>query len=123
MYKCLGCDKAIPWDGKCLLSYTCSCGATIFYNEDTQALAPPFSLIRSLQAGTALPHLNDLVGESSHTSPPKEQIISELRSKGFIWMEECEQCKNDGTLKRKQDREAHLATLEAESIIRRQNQC
>lgn len=123
MYKCLGCDKSNPWDGKGAFAYTCPCGAAIFYEEDTQALALPFSLIRSLQAGTALPHLNDLVGESSHTSPFKEQIVSDLRSKGFIRMEECEQCKNDGTLKRKQDREAYLATLEAESILRRHNQC
>ena len=122
MYKCLGCDKSIPWDGSSMFSYTCPCGATVFYNEETDAMSMPMSVVIGLRQGRASPHLADLVGESNHTSPIKEQLIKELQASGFIWMEECEQCKRDGTLKRRQGREAHLATLEAEAIIRGQEQ-
>jgi len=31
--KCIGCDTQIPWDGAGIFSYTCLCGATIFYDE------------------------------------------------------------------------------------------
>ena len=34
----------------------------------------------------------------------KTQVISELRDKGSIWMRECEQCKADGTLERRDAR-------------------
>jgi len=117
-YKCVGCDKTTGWDGIGAFSYTCLCGATILYNDETGNLAPTYSFVRNPQAGIPLPHLNDLVGESTHTSSTKEQLIKELRDRGYIWMEECEQCQRDGTLKRKQEREKHLATVEAEAIIR-----
>ena len=48
----------------------------------------------------ALPHLNDLVGESNYTSDRKTDVVRVLRDKGFIWMKECEQCKKNGTLAR-----------------------
>ena len=118
-YKCIGCDGNISWDGKGLFSYTCPCGSHAFYNEETKHLSLPFSFVRGLQLKAPLPHLNYLVGESNHTSPIKEQLIKELREKGSIWMEECEQCKGDGTLKRKQEREKYLAIMEAEAIMRR----
>lgn len=120
MYRCVGCDKSIPWNGKSAFSYTCPCGAAIFYDGETGGLTVPGSVAIGIGRGQTTPHLNDLVGESTHTSPIKEQVISELQSKGFIWMEECEQCKQDGTLKRKQEREVYLTHKEAESIIRRQ---
>lgn len=120
-YKCIGCDSKIRWDGTGAFSYTCPCGATIFYNEENGSLAPTFSFVRNLQIGISLPHLNDLVGESTYSSPIKEELIEELRRKGYIWMEECEQCQKDGTLRRKQERENYLVMMEAESIIRRQS--
>lgn len=119
-FKCLGCDRYIGWDGTGAFSYTCRCGATIFYNDETGAMAFPLSMLRNMSEGTPLPHLNDLVGEANHISPLtlKESVIKELRSKGFIWMEECEQCRKDGTLARKQERERYLAVREAEKIVR-----
>lgn len=118
--KCIGCDANIGWDGKGLWSYTCPCGSRIFYNEDTGQLALPASLILNLASENPgpLPHLDDLVGESQHTSPLKERLIAELRQKGFIWMNECEQCKKDGTLQKRLDRETYLALMEVERIIR-----
>jgi hypothetical protein len=118
-YKCIGCDREIGWDGKALFSYTCPCGATTFYNEEGGMVAPTYSLARNLQLGVPLPHLNNIVGESTYTSTIKEKFIEELRKKGFIWMEECEECQKDGTLRRKQEREKHRAVIEAEAIIRR----
>ncbi|TET10081.1 hypothetical protein E3J84_04465 [Candidatus Aerophobetes bacterium] len=116
--KCIGCNREIGWDGKGLFSYTCLCGSTIFYDETTGHLALPYSLIRTLSQARSLPHLDDLVGESNHTSPFKEMLIAELREKGFIWMRECEQCQKDGALERKLKREEADAVLEAEMIIR-----
>lgn len=118
MYKCIGCDSQIAWDGTGLFSYTCSCGATIFYDEETKGLSLPGSVAIGIIKGRNLPHLGNLVGESNYTSPVKERVISELREKGFVWMEECKQCQKDGTLERKQDREKHLAVMEAERITR-----
>lgn len=117
MYKCIGCDNLVSWDGKSTFCYTCGCGATIFYNEEDKHVALPASLIIGMSGGQTLPHLGDLVGESSHTSPIKEKLIAELREKGFVWMHECEQCKKDGTLKRKQERDTHFILMEAERII------
>ena len=118
MFKCIGCDAQIPWDGTGLFCYTCPCGATVFYNEEIGKITVPASAAIALGRGRSLPHLGYLVGESGYTSPIKEKLIAELREKGFIWMEECEQCQRDGTLKRKQEREKHLALMEAERIIR-----
>lgn len=117
-FKCIGCDRDIGWDGQGMFSYTCVCGSRIFYQVETQSIVLPASLIISLKLGRSTPHLGDLVGESDFTSPLKERLIEELRSKGFVWMEECEQCKKDGTLARKQEREKHLAVREAEKIMR-----
>ena len=105
-FKCIGCDRDIGWDGKGTFSYTCPCGALIFYEVETGKLALPTSFILNAAAGRPLPHLNDLLGESDYTSPLKERVIQELRSRGYIWMEECEQCKKDGTLAKKKERES-----------------
>jgi len=120
-FKCIGCDRDIGWDGEGMFSYTCPCGATIFYAEGGR-MAYPFSLIRNLQRNRPLPHLDDLVGESDHSSPIKERMIKELREKGFIWMKECDQCLKDGTHQHKLERENYLAIKEAESILRRDNE-
>ena len=120
-FKCLGCDRDIGWDGKGMFSYTCVCGSRIFYQMEGKYLAFPSSLILSITAHRQVPHLNYLIGESDFTSPLKEKLIKELRSKGSIWMEECDQCKKDGTLRRKQEREKHLALREAEAIVRQEN--
>jgi len=117
-FKCIGCDRDIGWDGEGTLSYTCVCGSRIFYQAETLGFVFPASLMLNIAAGRTTPHLGDIVGESDFTSPLKESLIEELRSKGFTWMEECDQCKKDGTLQRKQEREKYLATREAEAIIR-----
>lgn len=119
MSLCIGCDRYIGWEGKGLFSYTCPCGATILYDDETGKLAFPASMMLNLAKGISLPHLDDLVGESDFTSPLKEQLIEELRQKGFIWMRECEQCQKDGTLERKLKREEALAVFEAEMIVKR----
>jgi len=116
-FKCIGCDRDIGWDGKGTFSATCRCGARIMYHAETLSFALPASLIMSLAGVKRLPHLNDLVGESNFTSRLKEALIEELRNRGFIWMEECDQCKRDGTLKRRQEREKRLAVQEAETIL------
>ena len=105
MFKCIGCDSSINWDGEILFSYTCPCGATIFYREgDEGRISLPASVALGISKGRALPHLEDLVGESEHSSPYKEAMINELVSRGFTWMKDCEQCAKDGTLKRYEDR-------------------
>lgn len=116
-YKCVGCDRDIGWDGKGTLCLTCVCGSHTFYGGDG-TLVLPHSLISALYYGSMIPHLDYLVGESDHTSPIKERLITELREKGAVWMEECEQCQKDGTLARRQEREKHLALREAEQIVR-----
>lgn len=120
-FKCLGCDCDIGWDGSGLFSFTCPCGSRVLYDSETLRIALPSSLVLSLATHRATPHLNYIVGESDSTSPLKERFIEELRRRGFIWMEECEQCKKDGTLARKQEREKYLAVKEAEAIVRREN--
>ncbi len=116
MFRCIGCDAQISWDGTGMFSYTCSCGATVFRNEETGQITMPGSVAIGISEGRTTPHLGDLVGESNYTSPIKERLVAELREKGFTWMEECEQCQKDGTLKRKQEREKHLALIEAEHL-------
>ncbi len=101
MYKCVGCDAQIPWDGKSMFSYTCGCGSTMFYDEETGHLSMPCSVALNIGGGgKALPHLNDLVGQSDYSSARKTDVIRTLREQGFIWMNECEQCKKSGTLAR-----------------------
>ena len=117
-FQCLGCGRDIAWDGVGTFSYTCTCGARVFYETETRKLALPASFILNAAVGPRLPHLNGLVGESDYTSPVKEQLIKDLRAKGYIWMEECGQCKKDGTLQKKLEREKHLALREAERILR-----
>jgi len=119
-FKCIGCDREIPWDGEGMFSYTCVCGSRIFYRVETESIAMPAPLVLSLAAGRPRAHFDDLVGESDFTSPLKERLIEELRSRGVTWMEECDQCKKDGTLKRRQEREKYLALREAEAITRRE---
>ena len=107
MYKCVGCNAQIPWDGETLFSYTCGCGSTMFYDEEDGTLSMPCTVARRIIiGGEMLPHLDDLVGESDYVSPKKTEIISMLREKGFIWMRECEQCKKDGTLAKREARKA-----------------
>lgn len=118
MYTCVGCNSPIPWDGTGLFSYTCRCGATIFWNEETGQVALSASVIIGISKGQTLPHLDDLVGNSNFTSPKKTGVSNELAQKGFIWMRECEQCRTDGTLARRQAQEKYLIMQEAERIIK-----
>ena len=116
-YKCVGCDRIIPWDGEGTFSYTCACGCRIFYDEKLGGVAVPTSLPISLIMNIQPPHLDGLIGNSNHTSLIKEGLIIALKERGCIWMSDCELCRSDGTLKWHQDREAHLAVLEAERIV------
>ncbi len=124
MYKCAGCDSIIPWDGKGSFCYTCQCGATLFYEVETLNPVMPASLIRAINALHELgiepksPHIDYYLGDSNYTSVLKDLFIKVLLEMGFIWMKDCEQCKRDGTLERKLEREKHLAVVEAELILR-----
>jgi len=109
VYLCVGCDGVIPWDGKS--PSPCGCGATIFYEENTNAVALPASLIRNLICNHSYPHLDCLVGRSIHVSDLKFEFIDVLRTLGFTWKRECPRCQEDS-------REHHLAIQEAERIFR-----
>lgn len=124
--KCLGCGKPIPWDGKSTLCYTCPCGAHVF-EEDGQLFIPA-SLSRCLSVlhqesgrreAVDLPHLDYLVGTSSHTSPLKTLFVEMIVKLGGKWMSDCEKCRSNGTLEKEQEREAHLAVEEAQRIMGR----
>jgi hypothetical protein len=90
--KCLGCGGSIPWNGRGVFAYTCSCGATIFYDGKT-SIHPPASLVIGLAKKRELPHIDYYLGKSSHTSHEKEEMYDFLRSKGCVWSWECERCK------------------------------
>ena len=113
-FRCIGCDHQIPWDGKGLFFYTCACRSAIFYNEESRQVSLPASVAIGISLGSSVPHLDDLVGSSSYTSPAKEELIAKLKVMGFIWMRECEQCQKDGTLKKRQEREAYWTAFEIE---------
>ncbi len=112
MFHCVGCGTEIPWDGESIFSYTCPCDATLFSDEDCN-VAIPFSILQSTLSGLKrpLPHLGDLVGTSDYTSPEKERLTSELKERGFIWMEECTGCLLDGRLERRNKRKELEKTL------------
>lgn len=119
MMHCVGCGGKISWDGSGMFSYTCPCDATIFADDTTGRIAIPSSLVLQLHKGEAITHLDDLVGVSDYQSPEKEQLINELRSRGFTWMEECEQCRRDGTLRRyQQHRELNEALKQSMARFR-----
>jgi len=90
--RCLGCNREIPWNGRGVLAYTCSCGAKVFYDE-TQRLYYPLSLMMCLLHGEPLPHIDYYLGKSSFWSPLKEKFYELLRSKGAIWSWECPKCR------------------------------
>jgi DNA-directed RNA polymerase subunit RPC12/RpoP len=119
MYKCIGCDREIGWDGTYDFDYTCPCGSHAFYDENTGDISFPMSYAMAKESGTDLPHLDYLVGKSSYTSILKENIIKFLQSQGAIWMKDCPSCLKDGTYQAECDREKRLAVKEAEMIIRR----
>jgi len=85
-----------------MFSYTCACGANIFWSKETGQITMPASVALGMAKEQTLPHLDDLVGNSDFSSPRKTQLISELRDKGFIWMRECGQCRADGILERRE---------------------
>jgi hypothetical protein len=120
--KCIGCDSPVPWNGEGVYYYTCPCGATVFYDDETEKLALPVSLFTAVifknRTSLPLPHIDYYVGESEYTSNIKEAFIRDLLDLGFIWMKDCEQCKKDDTLARKLARDKALAVREAEEIIK-----
>ncbi|MFA5186468.1 MAG: hypothetical protein WC551_08335 [Patescibacteria group bacterium] len=122
--KCLGCDRAIPWNGEGAFCYTCPCGATVFYRDEPTTLMMPMSLSRYLMVlhrglkGPAPGHIDRYVGTSPHTSQLKSIFVEFLQHIGLVWMKDCPQCQQDGTLSKMQKREAYLAVKEAEKIMR-----
>ena len=116
--KCVGCDAAIPWDGRSLFAYTCPCGATVFYDSDMSQIAMPASVVLAMAGNRPLPHLEFLIGESRHTSEIKDRVRERFIEKGAIWMKDCERCLNDGTYQKKLDRDKKMAISEAERICR-----
>ena len=108
MFHCVGCGRKISWDGKGLLSLTCYCNATIFMADKGKGFAFPTSVFRQIAVGAEkpTPHLDDLVGTSDHTSAEKTEMIKFLQEQGFIWMEECVECRLDGTYDKYQRRKA-----------------
>ena len=123
MFKCAGCDRTIPWDGKGTFCYTCQCGATLFYETETLSPLMPASLVSAIYylhnqgIKPETPHIDYYLGDSNHTNEIKDKFIKILLKMGFIWMKDCEQCQKDGTLARKQGREKRLAVAEAERIL------
>lgn len=113
MFHCIGCNNSIPWDGKCVMCYTCPCGATVFYRGNE--LIVPVSLKRYLFLSRTQKlqprHIDYYVGRSSFTSERKEQFIKELEGYGLTWSKDCPEC-----LKVDQER----ATREVERILGRE---
>lgn len=101
---CIGCGKRINWDGRGLFSCVCPCYSTTFIDGATgkRFLASRISV--QMTMGAPVNHLNDIVGDSDYSSKEKTAFVSELREIGFIWMRECERCREDGTLKKRQER-------------------
>jgi hypothetical protein len=66
-----------------------------------------------------IPHLDYLVGTSLHTSLLKTMFVEMVTALGAKWMKDCEKCQKDGTLRKEQEREAHLAVLEVQRILGR----
>jgi hypothetical protein len=81
-------------------------------------MSMPVSYVLAKQEGREPPHLDYLVGTSSHTSIMKEAVIAFLKTQGSIWMKDCPQCLKDGTYQRVLDREKQQAIFEAEMIIK-----
>lgn len=112
MFHCIGCGSKIPWDGKGVFSYTCACGGRCFSSEGLHRVALPTGLLLNIGRGRPLPHLDDIVGISDYSSPEKEALIAALRCEGFVWMEQCEQCRADGTLERRRKRQEYQRAME-----------
>jgi predicted RNA-binding Zn-ribbon protein involved in translation (DUF1610 family) len=91
-YRCVGCGRPIPWDGRGLFAYTCPCGANAFADEEGN-VAWPLSLHMALDEGREPPHIDHYVGRSNHVSELKERAIAFLRSKGARWSWECPECR------------------------------
>jgi hypothetical protein len=88
--RCLGCGKELPFDENDTICYTHSCGATVFYGENTTFL--PVSLLSAIKMGTAMPHIDYYVGFSSFESPVKTKFIEGLKLHGATWSWECKEC-------------------------------
>lgn len=92
IYHCVGCGGSIPWDGTGIFAYTCSCGATIFADQNGVP-ALPASLIIRVKEGRDLPHIDYYLGFSNHVSEEKQRLYEELQKLGAIWSWDCERCK------------------------------
>jgi hypothetical protein len=114
---CVGCGCSIPWSGKGMFCYTRPCGAHVFHSEEG-IMALPASLVIGLYEKGSLAHIDYYVGNSNYSSLMKTAFIQFLQEKGAIWMKDCKQCQEDGTLERAQESERYCAVQEAERIMR-----
>jgi len=113
--RCLGCNGTIPWDGKGTLCYTCPCGATIFYDENSGAPMIPTSLVIALQGDTLsrnMSHLDYYLGKSAFWSREKEEVCNFLRRKGAVWSWECPQCRDRTIQRARMEKEEGLYRFE-----------
>jgi len=88
-------------------------------SDETGAPSLPALLVLALAEKRPLPHLDYLVGNSDYTSLEKEAGIAALRFKGAIWMRDCPQCQQDGTLAR---HELRLKFERLEGEVRRRRE-
>jgi len=97
-WRCVGCGRKIPWDGRGLFAYTCPCGATVFVDEERH-IAYPASFYYAL-SGHSIPHIDYYLGISNYVSAKKEQVYQILKKLGAVWSWECPECR-ERFLKRK----------------------
>jgi hypothetical protein len=90
MIRCLGCGRAVDWDGRGNFAYTCLCGATMLI-DDNKKVIPPVSFVEVMVNLRTPPHIDYYLGVSNVWSPEKEEVYNLLRSKGATWSWECEE--------------------------------
>lgn len=119
MYKCVGCNQKISWDGIGIFSYTCQCGGHAFINEETKHLSLPTSVMLALHDHRELPHLDYIIGVSDYTSKIKDSLIDQMKSEGAVWMKDCKKCLTDGTYQRELDDQLYFEKQRAMAEVNR----
>lgn len=93
-FHCVGCGAPIPWNGKDMIAYTCTCRGTLFADEKGN-LAPPASLVMAIANKTEFSHIDYYLGISSYVSAEKNKVFEYLSNRGAIWTWNCKKCKKD----------------------------
>lgn len=84
MNRCIGCNAIVP-SGRYVYSHICACGASVFYNDEDNKIILPLSITKWRDYGGSPPPIEDLIGESSHSSPLKRRFLLELERLGYTW--------------------------------------